>query len=226
MLRDSSSSSHNNADAGSNEAAVSDARVWQERVQEWVAASGIINEEVERTVLRCFSAVSRRPFVEPQYDDLVLRDVAIPLPHNQWLTHPSLLIRMMALIQLRRRMRVLELGFGSGYLCAVMAAARCQVFGVEAVGVLAQSSRRLLDTLGHHGIVVRRGEGRKGWPEAAPFDAIVTSYQVQSEAELPLAQLAPGGVLLAPLQEGPGVARLTLWSRSQEQLKRVVFEEV
>jgi protein-L-isoaspartate(D-aspartate) O-methyltransferase len=163
--------------------------------------------------------------VEPEYRDQAEQDVDIPLPHGQWLTRPSVQIRMMALINLQRRMRVLELGFGSGYLCAVMAAAGAQVFGLETVGSFAQSSRKQLDSLGHHGVVVRRGDGKKGWPEVAPFDAIVVSYPVASESDLPLDQLALGGTLVAPLIAGNG-QRLTVWRRTPDSLKRVVFEEV
>ncbi len=204
---------------------LADDSTWRESVHQWVNEAGILNEDVERLVTNCFAAVPRAHFVEEKYRVLASQDVDIPLAHGQWLTRPSLLIRMLGLINFRRRMRILELGFGSGYLCSVMAAGGCQIFGVETVGVFAQSSRKLLDTLGHHGVVVRRGEGRKGWPEVGPFDAIVTSYGVTEESELPLSQLAPGGVLIAPLLVDR-VYRLTLWKRSEEGVKRVVFEEV
>ncbi len=204
---------------------LADDSTWRDNVHQWVNEAGILNEDVERLVTNCFSAVPRFHFVDEKYRALASLDVDIPLAHGQWLTRPSLLIRMMGLINFRRRMRILELGFGSGYLCAVMAAGGCQIFGVETVGVFAQSSRKLLDTLGHHGVVVRRGEGRKGWPEVGPFDAIVTSYPVSEESELPLSQLAQGGVLIAPLLVDRA-HRLTLWKRSDEGFKRVVFEEI
>jgi protein-L-isoaspartate(D-aspartate) O-methyltransferase len=132
---------------------------------------------------------------------------------------------MMGLINLNKRMRVLELGFGSGYLCAVMAAAGAQVFGVDTIGTLAQTSRRTLDALKHHGVIVRRGEGRKGWSDAAPFDAIVVSYPVLLESELPLQQLDEGGILVAPLVSA-GITRLTVWTRCGDSFRRVSFEEV
>ncbi len=204
---------------------LADESTWRENVHQWVNEAGILNEDVERLVSNCFCAVPRAHFVDERYRALAAQDVDIPLAHGQWLTRPSLLIRVLGLINFRRRMRILELGFGSGYLCAVMAAGGCQIFGVETVGIFAQSSRKLLDTLGHHGVVVRRGEGRKGWPEVGPFDAIVTSYGVQEEGELPLPQLALGGVLVATLLVD-GAYRLTLWKRGDEGFKRVVFEAV
>jgi len=198
---------------------------WTSRVELWVSEAGIISEDVESNVRNAFARVNRALFVEPEYRDQAEQDVDIPLPHGQWLTRPSTQIRMMALINLQRRMRILELGFGSGYLCAVMAAAGAQVFGLETVGSFAQSSRKQLDSLGHHGVVVRRGDGKKGWPEVAPFDAVVVSYPVARESDLPLDQVALGGSLVAPLNAGDGL-RLTVWRRTPDSVKRVVFEEV
>jgi protein-L-isoaspartate(D-aspartate) O-methyltransferase len=202
-----------------------DSDSWTSQVELWVSEAGIISEDIESHVRNAFARVSRSLFVEPEYRERAEQDVDIPLPHGQWLTRPSIQIRMMALINLQRRMRIMELGFGSGYLCAVMAAAGAQVFGLETVGTFAQSSRKQLDSLGHHGVVVRRGDGKKGWPEVAPFDAIVVSYPVSSESDLPLDQLAIGGALVAPLSAGARQL-LTVWRRTPESLKRVVFEEV
>lgn len=198
---------------------------WASQVELWVSEAGIMSADVESNVRSAFSRVNRSLFVEPAYRDQAGQDVDLPLPHGQWLTRPSVQIRMMALVNLQRRMRVLELGFGSGYLCAVMAAAGAQVFGLETVGSFAQSSRKQLDSLGHHGVVVRRGDGKKGWQEVAPFDAIIVSYPVESESDLPLDQVALGGALVAPLRAGDG-QRLTVWRRTSQGLRRIVFEEV
>jgi protein-L-isoaspartate(D-aspartate) O-methyltransferase len=198
---------------------------WALCVQQWVADAGILNEDVERRVQEAFAAVPRIHFVDPSYHHHVLKDVDLPIDEGQWLTRTSLLIRMMGLINLDKRMRILELGFGSGYLCAVMAAAGAQVFGIDAIGTLAQTSRRHLDALKYHGVIVRRGEGRKGWTDAGPFDVIVVSYQVLTEGELPLSQLSDGGVLVAPFTEDCKT-RLMVWRKSGNAIKRVAFEEV
>ncbi len=198
---------------------------WVRRVQRLVEEAAILNEDVERAVFTAFAAIPRIGFAEGSTEQQALDDIDLPLSHGEWLTRPSIQIRMMALAGLRRRMRVLELGFGSGYLCAVMAAAGAQVFGLEHNTSVAQASRKQLDTLGLHGIVVRRGEGRKGWEDIAPFDAIIVSYAVASEADLPLSQLSEGGTLVAPI-EWDGVVRLATWTRSADAMKRVVFEPV
>jgi len=205
--------------------AIPDESLWAQCVEQWVADAGILDEEVERRVQESFTAVPRHHFIEPIYTHHAIKDVDLPIEEGQWLTRPSILIRMMGLINLDKRMRVLELGFGSGYLCAVMSAAGAQVFGVDTIGTLAQSSRKVLDAMKHHGVIVRRGEGRKGWADAAPFDAIVVSYPVLLESELPLNQLADGGVLVAPIASH-GITNLAVWTRSGDTARRVVFEEV
>ena len=208
-----------------NPAPLTDNDPWIAHVSQWVNDAGILNEDVEAHVRSAFSRVPRSRFVDPEYQQRCLEDCEIPLSHGQWLTRPSILIRMMGLIHLQKRMRILELGFGSGYLCAVMAAAGAQVFGLETVGSFAQSSRKHLDALGYHGVVVRRGDGKKGWPEAAPFDAIVVSYPLVNDLDLPLSQLSVNGILIAPVVSDHG-ARLTVWKRTPDSYRRIVFEEV
>jgi protein-L-isoaspartate(D-aspartate) O-methyltransferase len=198
---------------------------WIDRVSHWVSQAAILNEDVETHVRAAFSKVSRVPFVGPRDAQKALQDVDVALEHGQWLHRPSLLIRMLSLIHLRKRMRVLVLGSGNGYLCAVCNAAGAQVFGIEAVTALAQSSRKLLDALGHHGVVVQRGDVNKGWDEAGPFDAIVVCFPVDNELDLPLGQLRAGGILVAPVISERG-ARLTVWSKNGDAYKRTAFEEV
>ncbi len=198
---------------------------WVERVSEWVVEAGILNEDVEAHVRTAFAKVSREPFVEQEQRRFALGDIDLPIAHGQVLYRPSLLIRISGLINLQKRMRILVLGSGSGYLCAVLDAAGAQVFGVENVGALAQGSRKLLDSLGHHGVVIQRGDASKGWDEAAPFDAILVTYPLSNDLDLPLAQLRVGGSLVALVLSEAG-ARVTLWRRTEESYKRTVFEEV
>lgn len=208
-----------------NANAIPDESLWAQCVDQWVCDAGILDDTVEQRVRESFTAVPRYHFIEPMYLHHAAKDVDLPIEEGQWLTRPSVLIRMMGLIKLNRRMRILELGFGSGYLCAVMSAAGAQVFGVDTIGTLAQSSRKVLDSLKHHGVIVRRGEGRKGWADSGPFDAVVVSYPVLLESELPLDQLDDGGVLVAPFVSN-GITRLVVWTRSGDVTRRVVFEEI
>lgn len=198
---------------------------WAERVAKLVAEAGILNEDVESHVRSAFARVDRRPFVDPQCGDQTLEDVELPVGHDQWMARPSLLVRMAGLINLQKRMRILVAGSGSGYLCAVLNAAGAQVFGVEQIAALAQSSRKLLDNLGYHGVVIHRGNASKGWEDVSPFDAIVVTYGVRDDLSLPLRQLSMNGSLVVPVLSERN-ARLTVWKRTPESFKRTVFEEV
>jgi protein-L-isoaspartate(D-aspartate) O-methyltransferase len=198
---------------------------WTELVARLVTEAGILSEDVEAHVRSAFSKVERRAFVEKQWAARACQDVDLPVGNDQWLTRPSLLIRMAGLINLQKRMRILVAGSGCGYLCAVLNAAGAQVFGVEPIAALAQGSRKLLDSLGHHGVVIHRGNPSKGWLEVSPFDAIIVTYAVSDDLGLPIAQLSVNGNLVVPVTSEGG-AHLTVWKRTADSYKRTVFEEV
>lgn len=219
--------------------------VWQGTVAQAVAAAGIMDEEVEGVLLRAFSAVPRTAFLEgadspsgpgEEFIQAALQDVDVPIGFGQFMTNPSLQVRMLALLNLKKRMRVLELGFGAGYLCAVMEEAGVHAFGIEQIGLLAQRTRKNLDRLGHHGVVVRRGEGVKGWSESGPYDAMVVSYPIAQESELPVDQLRRGGLIVGVLLDPQAVpsseartdsfGTLTVWTRGLGSLRKVSFERV
>ncbi|MFN4896149.1 MAG: protein-L-isoaspartate O-methyltransferase family protein [Pseudomonadota bacterium] len=198
---------------------------WIEQVARLVTEAGILNEDVEAHVRAAFSKVDRRPFIDAAFHSQAFQDVDLPIGNDQLLTRPSLLIRMAGLINLEKRMRILVAGAGSGYLCAVLDAAGARVFGVEQVAALAQGARKALDSLGHHGVVIHRGNAVKGWSELAPFDAIIVTFPVSDDLGLPISQLSMNGSLVVPVVSERG-AHLTLWKRTPESYKRTVFEEV
>jgi protein-L-isoaspartate(D-aspartate) O-methyltransferase len=198
---------------------------WSQLIERLVAEAGILNEDVETHVRSAFINVDRLPFVDAAWQARAHQDVDIPLAGEQWLTRPSLLIRMVGLINLQKRMRILVAGSGSGYLCGVLNAAGAHVFGVEHVAALAQGSRKLLDSLGHHGVVIHRGNATRGWAEVAPFDAMIVTFPVSDDLSLPMAQLSINGNLVVPVASDDG-AHLTVWKRASEGYKRTVFEHV
>ncbi len=203
---------------------------WTQLIERLVADAGILNEDVEAHVRSSFVKVDRLRFVEAAWQTRAHEDLDLPIAvdqsnNSQWLTRPSLLIRMVGLINLQRRMRILVAGSGSGYLCSVLDAAGARVFGVEQVAALAQGSRKLLDSLGHHGVVIHRGNAIRGWAEVAPFDAIIVTFPVNDDLSLPMEQLSVNGNLVVPVTSDNG-AHLTVWKRTSEGYKRTVFEHV
>lgn len=188
----------------------SPSQAWLRFAENIVETAGVIDDETNAVLIKAFASVPRDKFMSEAFQPRAFEDTALPIGYGQTISKPSTVARMLGLIGLRPGMRVLEVGCGSGYCSAVMAAAGAQVYAVEYVGLLAQRTRKLLDTLSYQKILIRRGDGRRGWLEHAPYDAIVVSAAFPKiEPEL-VAQLSSGGRMVAPIGDSRGQI-LTLW---------------
>lgn len=186
-------------------------RGWLRFAESIVNKAGIVDDETAEVLMHAFASVPRNKFVAQAFDSRALEDTALPIGYGQTISKPSTVARMLGIIGLREGMRVLEVGCGSGYCSAVMAAAGAQVYAVEYVGLLAQKTRKLLDALNFQNILVRSGDGRRGWAEHAPYDAIVVSAAFERiEPELVAQLVNPGGRMVAPVGDTRGQI-LTLW---------------
>lgn len=184
---------------------------WVRFAETIVERAGVLDEGTAETLVRAFAAVPRDKFVSEAFNLRATEDNALPIGYGQTISKPSTVARMLALIGLTPGMRILEVGCGSGYCSAVMAAAGAQVYALEYVGLLAQKTRHLLDGLNFQNILIRRGDGRKGWAEHAPYDAIVVSAAFESiEPELVRQLKNPGGRMVAPVGNARGQI-LSLW---------------
>lgn len=168
----------------------------RDRLVERLTAEGI----ADRRVLDVMRELPRHLFVDEALATRAYEDTALPIGKGQTISQPWVVARMTeALIEHGLPRRVLEVGTGSGYQCAVLALLVEQVYTVERIDELLRSARRRFRKLGLTTIRSRHDDGRLGWPDEAPFDAIiVTAAGVQLEDAL-LAQLAPGGCLVAPV---------------------------
>lgn len=195
--------------------------VGQRFAAEVVAAAGILDERTAELLEGAFGEVSRAAFLPKQLEKRSFEDIELPTSFGQFTPRASVVARMLGLVGVGRGMRLLEIGTGCGYTAALMAAAGAEVFTVEIVGLLAQQTRKLLDSIGYQNIIVRRGNGVRGWAEHAPYDAIIVSTVVprieQSLLEQSLlAQLKlEGGRLIAPvlLDDPSGSPALVMWER-------------
>ena len=151
-------------------------------------------------VLEALRRVPRHAFVSAAQSEFAYDDRPLPIEASQTISQPYIVALMSELAQLTAGERVLEVGTGSGYQAAVLAALGAQVYSIEIDKGLADSARKRLEQLGYS-VKVRHGDGYAGWPEAAPFDAIVVTA-APPEVPAPLrAQLAVGGTLVIPVGE-------------------------
>ncbi len=154
----------------------------------------------DRRVLETLRQLPRHLFIDEALASRAYEDTALPIGQGQTISQPYVVARMTeVLIEHAMPARVLEVGTGSGYQCAVLATLIEHVFTVERIDELLRNARRRFRKLGLANIRSRHDDGRLGWPDQAPFDAImVTAAGTDLENAL-LDQLAPGGVLVAPV---------------------------
>jgi protein-L-isoaspartate(D-aspartate) O-methyltransferase len=203
----------------------SDTELWASAVAEWIQIAAIVDPDLERSIFEAFVRVRREDFLPEGEQRERYQDEVSQIGSEQLLFKPTALMRMCALAEVGKRKRILVLGAGSGYLCAVLNALGAQVFGIEVIVSMAQSTRKVLDKLGHHAVWIQRGDGRKGWDEVAPFDAIIGCYEVQDETTLPVEQVKIGATIVAPLQCADGI-RLAAWNKHPQGLHRTIFEKI
>lgn len=184
---------------------------WIRFARQVVDKAGVLDEDTAAVLVQAFAAVPRDMFVAGAFNLRAKEDISLPIGFGQTISKPSTVARMLGLIGFRCGMKILEIGCGSGYCSAVMAAAGAQVFAVEYVGLLAQQTRKRLDAMNYQNILIRRGDGRRGWQEHAPYDAIVVSAAFENiEPELVAQLVNPGGRMVAPVGNSRGQI-LTLW---------------
>jgi len=153
----------------------------------------------DTAVLRAMRQVPRHLFVPVSYAPQAYRDGPLALGHGQMISQPYIVAFMAEALRLRGDDRVLEIGTGSGYQTAVLAQLARDVFSIEIVKPLAEQAAAKLKELGYANVQVRAGDGYQGWPEHAPYDAILVSAAPDHIPQPLLDQLAVGGRMILPL---------------------------
>jgi protein-L-isoaspartate(D-aspartate) O-methyltransferase len=153
----------------------------------------------DEKVLRAMSRVPRELFVPPEEQDLAYEDRPLPIGFNQTISQPLIVAIMTEALNLSSSEKVLEIGTGSGYQAAILAELTKSVITVERLPALAEAARKVLDRLGYSNIRVHLAKETLGWPEEAPYDAvIVTAAAPEVPVDL-LAQLKIGGRMVIPV---------------------------
>jgi len=161
-------------------------------------------------VAAAIGKVPRERFVPAQYADRAYENRPLPIGHDQTISQPFIVALMTELVDTKPTDRVLEIGTGSGYQAAVLAELVARVYTIEIVRPLGQRAAEVLKALGYGNVEVRIGDGYLGWPEAAPFDAIVVTAAPEHMPQPLIDQLAPGGRLIAPIGSRFGIQQLQL----------------
>lgn len=150
-------------------------------------------------VLAAMEAVPRHAFVPPGERAAAYRNRPLSIGHGQTISQPFIVAMMTELLQVKETDRVLEVGTGSGYQAAILSELAREVYSVEIVPELGEAAARTLAKLGRAHVATRIGDGYKGWPEHAPFDAIVVTAAPDHVPPALVEQLKPGGRLVIPV---------------------------
>ena len=180
----------------------------------------------DERVLAAMQAVPRHLFVDEALATRAYEDTALPIGRGQTISQPWVVARMTeALLEFGVPKKVLEIGTGSGYQAAVLAGLVEQVYTVERIDELQRLARKRFRKLGLENIKCRYDDGRIGWAEYAPFDAIIVTAAAAALDPVLLEQLSPGGVLVAPLG-GSGSQQLLRLRKTEDGLQKDVLGAV
>jgi protein-L-isoaspartate(D-aspartate) O-methyltransferase len=143
-------------------------------------------------------------------------DHPLPIGYSQTISQPYIVALMTELLQLQPGAKVLEVGTGSGYQAAILAEVGAQVYSIEILEPLAKTSSQLLQRLGYTSVQVKRGDGYLGWPQHAPYDAIVVTAAADHVPPPLVEQLKPGGRMVIPVGDGQTQQSLLLVEKSAD----------
>ncbi|MCH7812767.1 MAG: protein-L-isoaspartate(D-aspartate) O-methyltransferase [Planctomycetes bacterium] len=181
----------------------------------------------DRRVLAAMSAVPRHWFVPPPQTGRAYDDRPLPIGFGQTISQPYIVALMTELLELQPGQKILEIGTGSGYQAAVLAELTDEVYTIEIVEPLAKRTIELLKQKGYETVHCRIGDGYRGWPEQAPFDAIIVTCAPESPPKALVEQLAEGGRMCIPVGPQGGVQELILLRKGPDgRLKRQRVEWV
>ena len=186
------------------ETSVDFAALRREMVEFQIAARGVRDQRV----LEAMRTVPREAFVPERLAELAYEDTPLPIEEEQTISQPYVVAAMAEALELGPDDRVLEVGAGSGYAAAVLSRIVREVWAIERHRTLADLAQRRMEKLGYKDVHIRHGDGSLGWPEHAPYDAIVVAAGGPDVPPALIDQLAPGGRLVIPIGQDPRLQQL------------------
>jgi protein-L-isoaspartate(D-aspartate) O-methyltransferase len=189
-------------------------------VAEQIIGGGIRDAKV----IEAMRSVPRHRFVPQRYSAEAYADGALPIGYGQTISQPALVASMTESLQLTGTEKVLEVGTGSGYQAAILATIVPHVYSIEVIEPLARQAAGILAELGYRNVTTRTGDGYNGWPEEAPFDAIIVTAAPDHVPQPLLDQLAVGGRMILPV--GEALQNLILYRRTSAGYEHAILEAV
>ena len=174
----------------------------------------------EPDILEAFRAVPREAFISDEYAHLAYGDHPLPIEANQTISQPYIVALMIQAAAIKAGDKVLEVGAGSGYAAAVVSRIAQRVIGIERQHDLVEVARERLQRLGYDNVEIVEGDGTKGCPEEAPFDAILAAASGSHVPRQLIEQLAPGGRIVMPLGEPGWVQELIKVTQQEDGILR------
>ena len=166
-------------------------------------------------VLGIIERVPREAFVPDAFHDRAYENVALPIGHGQTISQPAVVGYMTQELELGERMKVLEIGTGSGYQAAILSRLCRRLYTVERSAELLGDAEKIFRDLRLNNITTRHGDGGAGWPEQAPFERIIVTAAAPDVPPALLEQLAPGGVMIVPVGETSDTQQLLKCRRTE-----------
>ncbi|MFL6800703.1 MAG: protein-L-isoaspartate(D-aspartate) O-methyltransferase [Sphingomicrobium sp.] len=170
----------------------------------------------ERHILDAFLAVPREAFVSEEYAHLAYGDHPLPIEANQTISQPYIVALMIEAAGIAPGDTVLEVGAGSGYAAAVISRVAAKVIAIERQHDLVEVAAARLRRLGYDNIEIVEGDGTRGWPEAAPYDAILAAASGSHVPRPLIEQLAPGGRIVMPVGDPRGAQELIKVTKQED----------
>jgi len=170
-------------------------------------------ERLAPAVMDAMRHVARHDFVDAEERIAAYGNYPLSIGHGQTISQPYIVALMTDLLDLDPGSRVLEVGTGSGYQAAILGELAGQVYSLEIIPALAESAKARLASMGYDNVTVRCGNGRAGWPEQAPFDAVMVTAAAEAIPPALTEQLKPGGRMIIPLGRPWGAQELVLLTK-------------
>jgi protein-L-isoaspartate(D-aspartate) O-methyltransferase len=172
----------------------------------------------DQRVLSAMERISRDAFIYENFRDQAYADTALPIACGQTISQPFIVAFMTVALDVHPRMKVLEVGTGSGYQAAILSRLCRRVYTIERHRSLLQEATRRFETLGLSNITTRVGDGAKGWPEQAPFERIMVTAAAGEIPRVLVEQLAVGGIMIMPIDRDSTIQQLVRVEKTKDAI--------